>query len=127
MTDLDLKPAATFSMIVAQIIAQSCRDKGVSMSDFHSKTGITQPSWSRLTRGQTRFDVEHLKNIEQAFNIPMSAVLDNAKRVEEKAKKEGIIIIPPYTTQKKDDLTKLGVGIVAAAVLGFLAAQILKK
>lgn len=127
MTDLELKPAATFSMIVAQVVAQNCRDRGIGMADFYSKTGISQPSWSRLSRGQTRFDIEDLKNIEQKFDIAMVDVLAGAKGVEEKAKDEGIKIIQPYTTQKKDDLAKLGLSIVAVAVLGFLAAQILKR
>lgn len=114
-------------MIVAQIIAQSCRDHGVSMADFHARTGISQPSWSRLSRGQTRFDIEHLKTIEQTLGIPMLSVLDAAKKVEARVKGEGIKIIPPYTTQSKEDLTNLGVTIVAAAVLAFLATQALKK
>ncbi|MEO1243965.1 MAG: helix-turn-helix transcriptional regulator [Pseudomonadota bacterium] len=121
------RPAATFSMLVAQIIAQHCRDKGITMADFHKKTGISQPSWSRLTRGQTSFDIEHLKTIEQKLGINMDKALASAKRLEIKAKKEGIKIIRPYTTQKKDDLAKLGVNIVAVAVLSFLAVQILKK
>jgi len=127
MNEPGLKPAATFSMLVAQIIAQNCREKGVSMADFYSKTGISQPSWSRLARGQTRFDIEDLNTIEQTLDIKMDHVLAGAKRLKDKAKKEGIKIIQPYTTQNKDDLAKLGVNIVAVAVLSFLAVQILKK
>ena len=97
------------------------------MADFHSRTGISQPSWSRLSRGQTRFDVEHLNTIEQTLGISMDRVLASAKRLEAKVKQEGIEIIPPYTTQKKDDLAKLGFNIVAVAVLSFLAVQILRK
>ena len=123
----DLNPAATYSMLLTQVIATHCRNSGIPMAEFHQRTGISQPSWSRLSRGQTRLDVEDLKTIESELDLPIEKLVEEANQLEQKVTDEGIQIIEPYTTQKKTDLANMGVAIVAGAVLGFLAAQVLKK
>ncbi|WP_026942664.1 hypothetical protein [Hellea balneolensis] len=126
MTKSENTPAATFSMIVAHVITEKWKLSGQSMMIFYNSTGISQPSWSRLARGQTRFDIEDLRIIEKQANIGVMDVLNEAFQVEQKAKLEGIKIIEPYTTQNKADLQKAGVAIVAGAVLAFLAVQAIK-
>ena len=126
MNTLDNIPAATFSMIIAHVITEKWKLSGESMTAFYDLTRISQPSWSRLARGQTRFDIEDLRVIERQANISILDVLREAFQVEHKAKIEGIKIIEPYTTQNKADLQKAGVAIVAGAVLAFLAAQAIK-
>ena len=121
------QPATTFSMILAHVIAQRCELQGMALADLYEQTGISQPSWSRLSRGQTRFDIEHLRNVELALVFPIEEMLTAARAVEAKARGEGIQLIEPYTTGNKADLAKLGVIIVAGAVLGFMAMQALKK
>jgi len=127
MTIIDNSPATTFSMIIAHVIAQRCKVEGLTMNAFYERTGISQASWSRLARGQTRFDIEDLRIIEQKIHMPISQVLKTAEEVEAKAKREGIKIIEPYTTQNKSDLAELGLMIVAGAVLGFMALQAIRS
>ena len=127
MNDKNLTPVTTFSMLLAYAIGQRCKQSGIPMGDFYAKTGISQPSWSRLSRGQTRFDIEDLKIIEQKTGFTMESVLSSAKVLEAGVKREGIEIVQPYTTQKKSDLAEVGKTVVAVAVLGFIASQLLRK
>jgi len=59
--------------------------------------------------------------------LASAKVLQTAQQVELKAKREGIKIIEPYTTQNKSDLAEMGLMIVAGAVLGFMALQVIKS
>lgn len=127
MNDESLTPVTTFSMLLAYAIGQRCKQNGIPMGDFYAKTGISQPSWSRLSRGQTRFDIEDLRIIEQKTGFSMESVLSSAKALEAGVKREGIEIVQPYTTQKKSDLAQVGKTVVAVAVLGFIASQLLRK
>jgi len=127
MTTLKNSPATTFSMILAHVIAQRCKVDGLTMNAFYERTGISQASWSRLARGQTRFDVEDLRIIERHIHMPITQILSTAEEVEMKAKREGIKIIEPYTTKNKSDLADVGLMIVAGAVLGFMALQVLRS
>jgi|GEM_PF-3227451 len=127
MNTIEKTNVTTFSMILSHVIHQHIQSLGMTLNQFYALTGISQPSWSRLSRGQTRFDIEDLKTIEKKVGIPMLAVIETASAVEKKALKEGIQIIEPYTTQKKSDLAELGLMVVAGAVLGFLAVQAIKS
>ena len=127
MTTIKNSHATTFSMIIAHVIAQRCKVGGMTMNAFYKRTGISQASWSRLARGQTRFDIEDLRIIERSVHMPISEILQTAEQVEQKAKREGIKIIEPYTTQNKSDLAEVGLMIVAGAVLGFMALQVIKS
>lgn len=127
MNDTQPRPATTFSMILSHVIAQRCELVGASLAELQDRTGISQPSWSRLSRGQTRFDIEHLRNIEKVLSFPMEDMISAARSVEMKAEDEGIKIIEPFTTGNKSDLAQLGLVIVAGAVLGFMAMKTLKQ
>lgn len=127
MTNSSLTHVATFSMLLAFVISQKWQKKGKPMSAFYDLTGISQPSWSRLSRGQTRFDVEDLKAIEQKTGFTMETLIGDAKTLQRGVTKEGIEIVEPYTTQRKSDLADLGKAVVAVAVLAFIASQVVKK
>jgi len=127
MTISEIAPATTFSMIVAHVIGQRIKAMGITFNEFYALTGISQASWSRMARGQTRFDIEDLRLIEEKTQISYIDVLETARAVEAKAESEGIKLIQPYTTQNKTDLAEAGVSIVAGAVLGFLALQVIKR
>ena len=127
MTTFETAQATTFSMIVAHVIGQKIKAKGMTFKNFYAETGISQASWSRMARGQTRFDIEDLHLIERKTAISFMEVLATARIVEAKAINEGIKVIPPYTTQNKSDLANTGFVIVAGAVLGFLAIQAMKQ
>lgn len=127
MNDSNLKPVATFSMLLAFVIGQRCKGTGLSMGQFYEVTGISQPSWSRLSRGQTRFDIEDLKTIEETTGFSMESLLQSAKTLELGVKSEGVEIVEPYTTQRKSDLASVGKVVIAAAVLAFIASQMMRK
>jgi len=103
MTTIENSHATTFSMIIAHVIAQRCKVGGMTMNAFYERTGISQASWSRLARGQTRFDIEDLRIIERRVHIPITEVLQTS------------------------DLAEMGLMIVAGAVLGFMALQVIKS
>lgn len=127
MNTPNLTHVATFSMLLAFVVARRWQSQGKPMADFYALTGISQPSWSRLTRGQTRFDIEDLKTVERETGFSMESLIGEAKTLEAGVKNEGIEIVQPYTTQRKTDLEKLGMTVVAVAVLAFIASQVIKK
>jgi len=97
------------------------------LGKFYKETGISQPSWSRLSRGQSRFDIEDLKIIEAKTGFKMEPLLSEAKILEARVQNEGIEIMQPYTTQNKADLAMVGKAVIAVAVLAFLATQLARK
>lgn len=127
MNNSKIAQATTFSMIVAHVIGERVKAMGMTFNDFYARTGISQASWSRMARGQTRFDIEDLRLIQQKVGIQYMEVLKTAQIVEAKAQREGIKLIEPYTTKNKSDLADTGFSIVAGAVLGFLALQAISR
>jgi len=127
MNDSTLTPVATFSMLLAFVIAQKCKQKNIPLGNFYKDTGISQPSWSRLSRGQTRFDIEDLKTIEAKTGFKMETLLSEAKNLEARVQREGIEMMQPYTTQNKADLATVGKAVIAVAVLAFLATQLARQ
>lgn len=121
------KNAATFSMVIAHIISKKCAENSILSADFYARSGISQPSWSRLCRGQTNFNIEDLLKIEHEFDFDLLQIIQEAKNLEGLLPSRGIEIIPPTTTQTKNNLKELGYVIVAGAVLGFLANEISNK
>jgi len=115
--------ATTYSMIIAGVIENYLKNEGLSQSDLFERTRITQPTWARLCRGQSKLDVEQLFSIQNAFDYKVSDLIGIADDVIKKANIDGIKIIPPISTQN-GKLTKTdGVAIVAVAVLAYMALK----
>lgn len=122
-----MRQVATQSMIIAGVLEAMLQRRGRKTSNLFERTSIKRPSWARLCKGQSKFDVEQLYDVSDKFNIRLARVFMLAEKVKNKAIESGIEIIPPIPTTK-GKLTKLeGVTVVDVAVLAFLASSVIEK
>lgn len=119
------QPSVTFSMLVISIIEVLVNDKkkeGLSISGLCNYCNFSQPTWSRLTRGQSKLDVDALNAASEYMGISTSEIIQRADRLKKVAKDEQINFLPNSVKLTKDD----AIVLVAAAVLTFLAVRALK-
>ena len=114
-------------MIIAHLVSERCQIDNISMQTLFLKSGLSQPTWWRITRGQTKFDIETLRLIEKNFGYTIESIISSAKVIEGRAKQQGIEIIQPFASVSKQNLENAGKVIVAGAIIAFLASQALKK
>lgn len=122
-----MQKTTTFSMILAHLISERCQADKIPMQTLFSKVNLSQPTWWRITRGQTKFDIETLRLIERNFGYSMEWLIVSAKEIEARAKQQDIEVIQPFAAVSKEQLETAGKVIVAGAIIAFLASQVLKK
>ena len=115
----------TYSMIVAQLLNERRDAAGLSQAQFLDRIGMTQSSWSRITRGLSHFSLEELRVIGEALTIKISALIESADKIAILLpKKEGIEVLQ---NTKAVDNKSLIPTIIAGAALAFLIARLLKS
>ena len=110
--------ATTFSMIIGQLIADEVQSRGMTMKAFFEETGLSQPTWSRMMRGQSKMVVEDLWSACRFLELNMGELINRADMVAKALPKQDIRILEPQGN--------LGTIILASAALGFLITRLLK-
>lgn len=119
--------STTYSMIVAGVLEGLLREDDLGVDVLFKRTNITLPTWSRLSKGQSKLDLEHLYSIEKQLGYKACDVLKIAESVKQKAINDGIRIIPPIPTNSGRLTKKDGVAVVALAVLAYMAVKEIGK
>ncbi|WP_313978406.1 helix-turn-helix domain-containing protein [Iodidimonas nitroreducens] len=108
------------------MLALECQNKGLTLKDFFEKSGISQPTWSRIMRGQSKMSLEDLKNGCDSLELQMSMIIDRAETIAKQLPKEDVKIVNPkdiQADQNNGDLTKF---VLASAALAFLISKLMK-
>lgn len=113
-------------MIVAQLLAEGCNGRGITAKTFFEGSGISQPTWSRIMRGQTKMNLEDLRSGCKYLGISMSELLDRAEHIATNLPSEKVDIVEPQGTQHKAEDSSVGAVILASAALAFLISRMLK-
>jgi transcriptional regulator with XRE-family HTH domain len=121
--------AVTFSMVAAQLLQQECSEKGQSMSEFFQRAGISQPTWSRVMRGQTKLSLEDVRAGCSVLKISMKDLLDEAETVAARLPEQDVQLITPKGTIPKDEDEGPGIGtiILASAALAFVISRLVSR
>lgn len=94
------------------------------LTSLYQKSGVSQATWSRIMRGQTKLGVEDLKNACQVAGTDMPSVIRDAEKIAAELPKEHVEVSEPVGTAKKDnDAVKI---VLASAALAFLISRLLK-
>ena len=118
---------ATISMIAAQILMDRARALGMPATDFYEKSGISQPTWSRIFRGQGRLSLDETKQCAEMVGLGMSDVAVDLERAESVLRLNGVNIVEPVSPHHKDQLYEAGKAVIAVAALAFLLSQVVRK
>ncbi len=115
----------TYSMIVAQLLENERKGRGLKQGEFLEKARITQSSWSRINRGIGHFTLEETRSACIALGVSMDVVLANANEASEKLpEEEGVEILESL---KGSENTAALPKIIAGAALGYLIIRLLSK
>ena len=113
-------------MIVAELLAQGCNARGISAKAFFEGSGISQPTWSRIMRGQTKMSLEDLRSGCEYLGVSMPKLLERAEYIAANLPSEKVDVIEPQGTQHKAESSNVGAVILASAALAFLISRMLK-
>ena len=112
--------STTFSMITCQLLENRCNESGMSRKDFFHQTSLSQPTWSRITRGQSKLTLEDLRDACRVLKLDMGSVVMQANIIADQLpKKEHVNVVVP-------DGSQVGGAILAMGALAFLVARLLK-
>lgn len=114
----------TFSMILTQLLSKAMAGKQLSQKEFLARSGISQATWSRMTRGQSSFSLEDLRSACKVLSIDCACVIKEAEAVEAKLPTMDVAVVPPVGPSEAPKYAGM---FIAAAALAFLISRILKK
>ena len=116
---------ATYSMIITQLLNDHRDADGMSLSDFLTTSGLSQSTWSRISRGISHFSIEELRATCNALSLDLSEIIKTADRLaRDLPEAEGVNVLDNLKgTENKSILPT----IIAGAALAFLISRTLKK
>jgi transcriptional regulator with XRE-family HTH domain len=111
----------TFSMIVVQLLLQRLVELGMTQKDFLQASGISQATWSRISRGLSSFSIEDLRGACRAVGLAYSDLIAQAEQVEAGLPQMDVQVV---RTTGPSDAAKFAGTFLAGAALAFLIGRI---
>ncbi len=96
----------------------------MTQEEFLQQAGMSQSSWSRITRGISFFTLEELRLVCKVLNSSVSEIIHKADEITEKLEKNDDIEI--LETKKAKDNEAVVKTIIAGAALAFLVTRLMK-
>ena len=121
---MNINSQATYSMILAQLLNEELRTKGLMQKDFLHRTEISTATWSRITRGQSSFSVEDLRSACHALNVDNAKLIMDADKVVAELPDMDVEVVAPVGPS---GAAKFAGMFIAAAALAFLISRIVKR
>lgn len=123
MSNNDLKPATTYPAITGRILVNLRKGGGIGQYELAEALGITQPTLSRVERGESALTVDQLAKAARKLGIKPSKILDLADTAVEDISAQGINV--QYDRARSGVDT--GLVLIGVAALGVLIAAVLSK
>ncbi|MCK0070865.1 helix-turn-helix domain-containing protein [Kordiimonas laminariae] len=114
----------TFSMILGQLIMNKCEATGIPLTQLYEQSGVSQATWSRIMRGQTKLGVEDLFNLSKVAGLSLPSLMRDAESISEALPTQNVEVSEPIGTKSKNGETMKVV--LASAALAFLISRLLK-
>lgn len=121
------READIYALVVGAMVTQLRTRHGLTQVDLASRLGITQPTMSRIERGQGRPGPFEMRGIADAFGLTtaeLTSLIDVAYERAVKAAKEALAAPPKASDWWKTALAVIG-GMGLAGLAGFAVATAL--
>jgi len=113
----------TYGAVVGRILANRREYLGLEQMDIAKKLGISQPSWSRIERGETALTLEALARVAMALGMTSTQILDEAESAKTGLDEMGIEVLLERPRKGED----MAIAILGGAMLAFLIAKVFSK
>ena len=114
----------TISMIVSQLLNQRREETGQTQKAFLRASGLSQATWSRVSRGLSGFSVEDLRGACRALDMDCAELIATAEQVEAGLPQMDVQVV---RTSGPTDAAKFAGTFLAGAALAFLISRILRS
>ena len=111
--------------LIGLVISQEREQQGHDQKTFAKISGISQPTLSRIERGETVIDVEQLDKAAHALGLEVQELIDRANQFVEQMPEWGVEVVDRDTLKKNTGSS--GGALLGAALAGFLIGMLLKK
>ena len=118
-----VKPATTYPALVGRVLKELRERHGFDQAALAAAAGVTQPTWSRVERGDIPINIEQLALASHALEVTPGYVLKLADRSAENAREQGIEVRLTRTATGNDGLVLVGAAAVALLVLAALSKK----
>lgn len=118
-----LKPETTYPAIVGRLLVAAREALGLDQAQVAREVGVTQPTWSRIERGDSALTVAQLAKAATALKTSPGEIMENADAAAEGLRAEGVTV----HDERPAKAIKAGMALIGLAALAFLIARVLKK
>lgn len=116
----------SYSAVVASLLANHRRIRGLEQADMAARLGITPPSYSRLETGQTALTVDALFSIAAVLGLDVSQLMAEAQNVIARVQSSPNAQMAPLVRSNIKNPEESSVGtFVTGAALGALIGALL--
>lgn len=113
----------TYPAVLGQVLARKRAAKNLDQEEIAKLVGVSQPTWSRIERGETPINVSMLAQTATVLQISPSSILKEAEKAVDGLNRVGVkVLIHPPREKPETMLLILG-----GALLSLLIAKKLLK
>jgi len=127
VVDVSATQKTTYPAILGQVIEQKRKEMKLGQSDLAKAMGISQPSWSRIEKGQSVINAEQLNSVAEVFGEEPHTLLSRVDERVNLLKNGGVDVVSSKDIKPSQDGPGVGTVLVGAALAGFLLALLAKR
>ncbi len=118
-----MKPATTYTAVVGALLHMAREQNRLDQKGVAAKMGLSQPSWSRIERGDSPLGIEQLCRAAQVLGTKPSKILGDADSVVAHLRRNGVLV----TDSRVPEAIKQGLAVIGFAALCLLLVKLLSK
>lgn len=117
-----ITPATTFPAIIGRLLAVQRDRLNLDQATVAAAVGVTQPTWSRIERGESAISVDQLRRACNRLGLVPGQLLNQADSAKAQLERQGISVV-----ESADDTDKalafLGLAALAALIVGLASKK----
>lgn len=117
----------TYPAILGQVIEEKRKNLGLGQGDLAKALDISQPSWSRIEKGQSVINAEQLNAVAEALGEQTHVLLEAVDKRVKLLKEGGVEVVTSKQLKQTKDGPGVGTVLAGAALAGFILALIARK
>lgn len=116
-------PATTFPAIIGRLLVAQRERLGLDQSDIAEAVGVTQPTWSRIERGESAISVDQLRRACNRLGVVPGQLLNQADNAKVQLERQGISVVESADDTAEKALAFLGLAALAALIVGLASKK----